>query len=76
MDEFGLEHRGYYPPVTAGMFSQYRPKKPLSIGPCLVAEVAESRPLGNKLLYLDLPSNLSAPADKPRATVLHCKPCA
>ena len=36
----------------------------------------DGRPLGDKLLYLDLPSNLSGPAAKPRVTVARCKPCA
>ena len=36
----------------------------------------DERPLGDKLLYLDLPSNLSDPAAKLRVTVTRCKPCA
>ena len=32
--------------------------------------------MGDKLLYLDLPTKLSGPAAKPRVTVTRCKPCA
>ena len=34
------------------------------------------RPLGDKLLYFDLSSNLSGPAANPRVTVARWKPCA
>ena len=36
----------------------------------------DGRPLGDKLLYLDLPSSLSGPSAKPRVTVARCRPCA
>ena len=42
----------------------------------LSPDTPDGRPLGDKLLYLDLPSNLSGPAAKPRVTVARCKPCA
>ena len=48
------------------------PFKIVAVGPSLAAK----RPLGDKLLYLDLPSNLSGPAAKPRVTVARFKPCA
>ena len=52
------------------------PFKILAIGPSSAADTPDGRPLGDKLLYLDLPSNLSGPAAKPRVTVARCKPCA
>ena len=48
----------------------------LSVGPCLATDTPDGRPLGDKLLYLDLPTNLSGPAAKPRVTMIRCKPCA
>ena len=36
----------------------------------------DGRPLGDKLLYVDLPPNLSGLAAKPGVTVVRCKPCA
>ena len=52
------------------------PFKILAAGPSPAADTPDGRPLGDKLLYLDLPSNLSGPAAKPRVTVARCKPCA
>ena len=52
------------------------PFKILAAGPSLAADTPDGRPLGDKLLYLDLPSNRSGPAAKPRVTVARCKPCA
>ena len=52
------------------------PFKIIDIGPSLAADTPDGRPLGDKLLYLDLPSNISGPAAKPRVTVARCKPCA
>ena len=51
------------------------PFKILAVGPCSVADTPDSRPLGDKLLYLDLPTNLSGLTAKPRVTVTRCKPC-
>ena len=51
------------------------PFKILAVGPAPAADTPDGRPLGDKLLYLDLPSNLSGPAAKPRVTVARCKPC-
>ena len=51
------------------------PFKILAVGPASAANTPDGRPLGDKLLYLDLPSNLSGPAAKPRVTVARCKPC-
>ena len=52
------------------------PFKIIAVGPSSVADTPDGRPLGDKLLYLDLPSNFSGPDAKPRVTVAHCKPCA
>ena len=52
------------------------PFKILAAGPSSAADTPDGRPLGDKLLYLDLPSNLSGPAAKPRVTVARCKTCA
>ena len=52
------------------------PFKIIAVGPSSAANPPDGRPLGDKLLYLDLPSNLSGPAAKPRVTVARCKPCA
>ena len=51
------------------------PFKIITIGPSPATDTPDGRPLGDKLLYLDLPSNLSGPAAKPRVTVARCKPC-
>ena len=45
-------------------------------GPCSAADTPDSHQLGKKLLYLNLPANLSGPAATPRVTVARCKPCA
>ena len=52
------------------------PLKIIAVGPAPATDTPDGRPLGDKLLYLDLPSNLSGPAAKPRVTVERCKPCA
>ena len=52
------------------------PFKMFSFGPSSAADTPDGRPLGDKLLYLDLLSNLSGPAAKPRVTVARYKPCA
>ena len=51
------------------------PFKILAVGPAPAADTPDGRPLGDKLLYFDLPSNLSGPPAKPRVTVARCKPC-
>ena len=50
--------------------------KILAVGPFFAADTPDGRPLGDKLRYLDLPSNISDPAAKPRVTVTRCKPYA
>ena len=42
------------------------PFKVIAVGPSSAADTPDGRPLGDKLQYLDLPSNLSGPATKPR----------
>ena len=42
------------------------PFKILAVGPAPAADTPDGRPLGDKLLYLDLPSNRLGPAAKPR----------
>lgn len=41
---------------------------------CSTIETYDGRPLGNKLLYVNLPSHVSGPAVKSRVTVAHYKP--
>ena len=48
----------------------------IAVGPSSAADSLNGRPLRDKLLYLDLRSNISGPATKPRVTVARCKPCA
>ena len=48
------------------------PFKIVAVGPSSAADTPDGRPLGDNLLYLDLPSNLSGPAAKPRVTVARC----
>ena len=48
------------------------PSKIFAVGPSSAADTPDGRPLGDKLLYLDLPSNLSGLAAKPRVTVASC----
>ena len=52
------------------------PFKIIAVGTSPATDTPDGRPLEDKLLYLDLPSNLSGPAAKPRVTVARCKPCA
>ena len=52
------------------------PFKILAVGPSSATDTPDGRPLGDKLLYLDLPSNLPGPAAKPRVTVARYKPFA
>ena len=83
----GLQHRRHYPPrFRKG--ADYKvlkeklslnwtgPFKITAVGSSLVADTPNGRPLGDKLLYLDLPSNLSGASAKPCVTVARCKPCA
>ena len=51
------------------------PYKVLAVGPASAKDTPDGRPLAHKLLYLDLPSDLSGPAVRSRVSVLRCKPC-
>ncbi|CAB1118826.1 unnamed protein product [Ectocarpus sp. CCAP 1310/34] len=51
------------------------PYKVLALGPGSADATPDGRPLAHKLLYLDLPSDLSGPAARCRVSVLRCKPC-
>ena len=50
--------------------------KIIAVGPSPAHGQPDGRPLGDKLLYLDLPSNMSGPDAKTRVTVVRYKPCA
>ena len=50
--------------------------KIVAVGPSPATSQPDGHPLGDKLLYLDRPSNLSGPSAKPHETVARCKPCA
>ncbi|CAB1119757.1 unnamed protein product [Ectocarpus sp. CCAP 1310/34] len=51
------------------------PCKVLAVGPTSADAAPDGRPLARKLLYLDLPSDLSGPAARCRVSVLRYKPC-
>ena len=52
------------------------PYKVLAVGPCSSADTPDGSPLGVKLLYLDLPSDMPGADARPRASLQRCKPCA
>ena len=52
------------------------PFKIIDVGPSPAHSQPDGRPLGDTLLYLGLPSNMSGPAAKPCVAVGRCKPCA
>ena len=52
------------------------PFRTVAVGPSPAANQPDGCPLGDKRLYLDLPSNLSGVTAKPRVTVARCKPYA
>ena len=47
----------------------------IAVVPSSAVNQPDGRPLGHKLLYFDLSSNLSDPVAKLRVTVARCKPC-
>ena len=49
------------------------PFKILEVGP--TASAPDKRPLADKVLYLDLPTDMPGANAKPRVTVERCKPC-
>ena len=52
------------------------PYKVLAVGPCTPADTPDGLPLGAKLLYLDLPSDIPGADARPRVSVRRCNPCA
>ena len=52
------------------------PYKVLAVGPCSSAETPDGSPLGDNLLYLDLPSDLPGSDARRRVAIERCKPCA
>ena len=52
------------------------PYKVLAVGPCTPADTPDGSSLGDKLLLLDLPSDMPGPNARRRVSVQHCKPCA
>ena len=53
------------------------PYKVFAVGPCTPADTPDGSPLGDKLLYLDLPSDIPGADARRRVSVQRCKqPCA
>ena len=52
------------------------PHEVLAVGPCSAAETPDGSPLGSKLLYLDLPSELPGSDTRPRVAIERRKLCA
>ena len=52
------------------------PYKVLAVGPCSTAETRDGPPLGDNLLYLDLPSNLPGSDAFRCVAIERCKPWA
>ena len=52
------------------------PYKVLAVGPCSSTETADGSPLGDNLLYLDFPSDLSGSDAHWRVAIECGKPCA
>ena len=52
------------------------PYKVLVVGPCTPANTPDCSPLGAKLLYLDLTSDMPGADARRRVSVQRCKPCA
>lgn len=51
------------------------PLKILAVGPAAPADTPDGRPLQDKLLFLDLPSDMPGRDAKPRVAVARCKVC-
>ena len=51
------------------------PFKILAVGPTPASDTPDGRPLHQKLLYLDFPSDLPGRNSKCRVSVVRCKPC-
>ena len=52
------------------------PYKVLAVGPCSSAETPDGSPLGDNLLYFDLPSDLPGSDARRRVAIERCRPCA
>ena len=52
------------------------PCKVLAVGPCTPADTPDGSPLGDKLLYRDLPLDIPGADARRHASVQRCKPCA
>ena len=52
------------------------PYKVLAVGPCTPAYTPDGSPLGSKLLYMDLPSDMPGADARQRVSGHRCKPCA
>ena len=50
--------------------------KVLAVGPCTHADTLDGSPLGDKLLILDLPCDMSGADARRRVSAHRCKPCA
>ena len=52
------------------------PYKLLAAGPCSAAETLDGSPLGNNLIFFDLPSDLPGADARRHVAIERCKPCA
>ena len=52
------------------------PYKVLAVGPCSSADTPDGSPLGDNLLYFDLPSDLPGSDARRLVAIERCKPCA
>ena len=83
----GVQYGGHHPPGSEarqgrqGSQGQTLPQLdgPLQSprgGPCSSADTPDGSPVGAKLLYLDLPSDMPGADARRRVSVQRCKPCA
>ena len=59
--------------VPKRLLSDNGPWKILAVGPCETAP--DDKPVGDKLLYLDIPTDEPGVKPKNRVSILRCKPC-
>ena len=57
-------------------FNWEDPYNVLAVGPCTPADTPDGSPLGDKLLYFDLPSDMPGADARLRVSVQRCKPFA
>ena len=60
---------------TKLFFNWIGPFKIIAIGPAPASAIPDGRPLHDKLLYFDLPSDMPGRDSKHRLSVIRCKPC-